>query len=147
MDDDRLERELRRAVERFDPVPPQLVRGAVAAYAWRTIDAELAELVYDSLTTTAGVRGAEQPRLLTFQAPGLTVELQVTDLAAGSRLIGQLTPAVAAEVAVRWADRDLATTADELGRFMLDSPGSGPLRLRCQLPGQAAPVVTEWIST
>ena len=40
--------ELRRAASRFDPPPPAVVEAARSSFTWRTIDAELAALVFDS---------------------------------------------------------------------------------------------------
>jgi hypothetical protein len=50
--------ELRRIASFVEPVPPETVAAARAAFAWRTIDAELAALVHDSLvdTSAAGLR-------------------------------------------------------------------------------------------
>lgn len=69
-EDAELEGRLRQAAELFDPVPDSLLRVATGAYSFRTIDAELADLTFDSLAGPAPVRGGEQPRLLTFGGPG-----------------------------------------------------------------------------
>ena len=42
------EAELRALFARVDPVPPLLDDAARAAFTWRTVDAELAELMRDS---------------------------------------------------------------------------------------------------
>ena len=47
--DDELEAELRQLAANREPVPAQLHQAAVDAFSWRDIDAEIAELVYDSL--------------------------------------------------------------------------------------------------
>jgi hypothetical protein len=39
-DDVTLEADLRRAANRFDPVPVKLVQDAIAAYAFRTVEAD-----------------------------------------------------------------------------------------------------------
>ena len=82
MSDDRsgLEEELRDLARLLDPVPEHLVRQAVSAYAWHTVDAEPAELTFDSFAPeqAALVRGPRGPRLLTFEAPTLTVEIEIT---------------------------------------------------------------------
>jgi hypothetical protein len=154
-DDDALEDELRLAAQLIDPVPPHLLHSAAGAFTWRTVDAELAELVFDSLVQEpAVVRGTGEPRLLTFQAAALTVEVEVVAEGAARRVIGRLVPASGqlarpAEVEIRFGDRLLTVTADELGRFTATGPGAGPMRLRCRAgddPGSAL-VVTEWVST
>ena len=67
--DDELEAELRRLAADREPVPAELVQAAVDAFGWRNIDAELAELVYDSLIDTdeaSLVRGPPGQRLVSF---------------------------------------------------------------------------------
>jgi hypothetical protein len=143
MSDDALEAELRRAVELFDPVPSDLLQTAVEAYALRALDAELAELVFDSLSGPSRVRGDRAPRMLTFQGAELTVDLEVTVTAGGGRVVGQLMPPGPAEVEVL-GHHPVTLATDELGRFVYDDVPAGPFSLRCHLAG--ATVVTEWIT-
>ena len=75
-DDDRLLDLLTRALSQADPVPEHVVEAARASFTWRTIDAELAELVYDSAgEELVGVRSAEATRQVTFRAPGIEIEV------------------------------------------------------------------------
>ena len=146
---ERLRRHLGAVIAKLDPVPPEVLSAAHAAYDLRTIDAELAALANDSLLdrTLAGVRGDQGPRWLTFEAPGLTVEVEVTILGARRRLIGQLVPAGRATVTVRHRGGAVQVEADELGRFRADDLPPGPASLRCDLIGGATgPVVTDWIA-
>jgi hypothetical protein len=136
-----LEADLRRAAELFDPVPPHLVRGAISAFTWRTIDAELAELVFDSLDQPLAVRGPGQPRLLTFRADEVVVEVELDD----QLLVGRVSPATAAEVRVQHGGVEVAVTADGLGRFTVRGLASGPLRLRCTFDDGRS-LVTDWIA-
>jgi hypothetical protein len=72
-DEAALEAGLRDAAARFDPVPAELIQAAVAAFSWRTADAELAALAFDSLLDQPGdalVRSAGGPRLLSFRRSG-----------------------------------------------------------------------------
>jgi hypothetical protein len=154
MDDDgsmELEDELRAAAGLFDPVPPELLEDAMRAYALRELDAELAELTFDSWdeATATRVRGAGAPRLLTFTAGELVVEVEVT----GGRLVGRLSrvpeqmPAamgVSAEIGVQRRDGERLLRSDELGRFTAAHLAPGPLRLRVD-PSGDAPVVTSWV--
>lgn len=153
MNDQDLEDELRGIAARVDPVPAELMLAAEAAFAWRTIEAELAELVFDSLTTAAaGSRAADRPeerlalvrgggpRMLTFATDGLTVELEVTRLGGAHRLLGQLLPPSAASVEIRHPDGVLRTEADELGRFAAEQVSAGPISIRC------LGVVTDWVA-
>jgi hypothetical protein len=149
-DDVRLEEELRELAARLEPVPDRLVQAALDAYAWRTIDAELAELAFDSLAdqdATALVRGHQQERLLSFRASGLTIEIEVTATGPARRLIGQLVPPQRAEVEIRRQDGIVTIATDEFGRFIADRMPAGPVSLRLgPAPGESRPaVVTEWI--
>jgi hypothetical protein len=157
MSDEPIERELRDAAQLLDPVPPHLVRAATGAFAWRTIDADLAELVYDSLAEPAAavrgvavpgvaVPGAEQPRLLTFRTSALTVELEVVGEGATRRVVGRVSPAGPADLEVRHGRGMVTVSADGLGRFAAGGLAPGPVRLRVQPVGEAPAVVTDWFS-
>jgi hypothetical protein len=149
-DETRLEGELRLAAARFDPVPGDLLRAADEAFTWRTIDAELAELVYDSLTDhdeASLVRGPSQRRLLSFQAGGLTIDLEVTSTNSSRGLVGQLAPPRRANIEIRVGTTAFPVHTDELGRFRAGPVPAGPMSLRCSVvsaePG--ATVVTDWV--
>ncbi len=151
--DEETERELRDAAELQDPVPPHLVRAAVTAVAWRTVDADLAELVFDSLAEpAAAVRGPDRPRLLTFRAGGptaaggLTVELELASEGATRHMIGRLSPAAALELEVRHSRGAVTVCADALGRFAAGGLAPGPVRLRCRPAGDGPAVVTDWFT-
>jgi hypothetical protein len=151
--DQELDDELRRIAARLDPVPDALVRAAEAAFTWRGVDAELAELAFDSLAergSLALVRSGGEPRLLTFRAADLAIEVEIMPPAAAggphSRLIGQLVPPGPARVQVRHPEGVLEVEADELGRFAAERVSAGPVSLRCEQTGAGqAPVVTEWV--
>jgi len=137
---------LRGLGQRIDPEPPELAARAISAFTWRTIDAELAALTYDSLLDEdrlVGVRGDDGPRQLTFEGPDLTVELEVGD---DGCLVGQLVPASQAEVEVRWPGSSTTVQADDLGRFAMPGGRTGPVSLRCRLQGSStAGIVTSWV--
>jgi hypothetical protein len=137
---------LRPLVEGDDPVPPEVVAAARAASTWRTIDAELAELVEDSLSVAAGVRGGAS-RLLTYRAGDLTIEVEVSTADERLRILGQVVPARAALVRVEQVGNAVEVGTDELGRFRVTGLPSGSTRLCCTLLGPAAagePVRTQW---
>ncbi len=152
---DRLLLELRAVASRVDPVPAAVIEAAVASFTWRTIDAELARIVFDSTVdheALAVVRGAAEPRLLTFEAPGLSVEVEVAAIGPRRRLVGQLIPPQRARIEVRHAGGTVTVDADELGRFHAAEVSAGLVSLRCDLSGltaeaspAAATVVTDWI--
>jgi hypothetical protein len=148
-DDGDLEERLRRAADRFDPVPDRLRYVADEAYAIRTLGAELAELVFDSLVESDAplVRGDDQPRLLTFQAGAFSVDVELAGPHQARRIIGQVIPAEQMQIDVRCGAKARTVQADELGRFIAEDLPGGPLSLRCR-PSDAnrPPVVTEWIT-
>jgi hypothetical protein len=76
-----------------DPVPRAVLEGAKAAFGFRDLDAELARLVEDELLQGTAVRADGEQRLLTFEAPGLTVAVEATEIGGSRRLVGQLVPA------------------------------------------------------
>ncbi len=79
VDGDLLEEELRQAAGVLDPVPVELRQLALEAYALHDLDARIAELTFDSLVDALPVRGVpDAPRMLTFRAGGLTVDVEVT---------------------------------------------------------------------
>jgi len=125
------------------PLPLEVAEAAKAVYTWRTIDAELAELVFDSATDAlSGVRTASTDRQMTFESPALRIEVMVSTIDTRS-LIGQLDPAGARKVELRQGDRVEETTPDELGRFMFTDVAVGPISLRCTMPDGAV-VQTRW---
>lgn len=75
MTDDELLDRLRAAAEQADPVPDLVLRQARAALATRDLDAELAELAFDSEVAAGAVRGGDV-RLLSFGSARVSVELQ-----------------------------------------------------------------------
>jgi hypothetical protein len=148
--DDVLVDELRRVAELADPVPARVLDAARGSFAWRTIDAELAALAFDSATESrseALVRSAGEGRFLTFESPVLAVEVEVTPVDSERRLVGQLVPPQRAAIEIRHAGGVLAVEADELGRFSADGVASGPVALVCRVEGEAGPstVVTDWL--
>jgi hypothetical protein len=146
-----LEAELRRVLAQIDPLPPGLVETGIRTFTWRTIDADLAELVFDSQVDqdeAALVRGDQQGRLLSFRAGTLTIEVEVTGTGPSRRLMGQFMPPQHGGVEIRHGDSTTTVEADELGRFSAGPLPAGPVSLRCR-PGSAPDqpaIVTEWIS-
>jgi len=90
--DDRLMAALGEAVRAARAVPPEFTEAGRAAYTWRTVDAELAALTFDSATQAAAapaVRAEEaSPRFLTFAGSQLTIELEIGP----DSIVGQIVP-------------------------------------------------------
>ena len=153
-EDDTLLAELRRVVAMIDPVPEPVRIAARAALDWRTLEAELAELVHDSRIDepVLAIRGGEAgPRTLTFQARGLEIEIEAEpqgDDAARLRITGQLVPPQTAQIGISTGGGLVLTRADERGRFAALGVVPGRLRLRCWLdgaPGGGRLVETAWL--
>ena len=142
--DELLLAELRAAVEQHDPVPAVAIEAARAAFAWRTFDAEVAELLFDSARDDelAGVRGAGSDRLLSFEGEALAVELGVTGLGQQRTLTGQIDPPARTSVEVRSLQGSTMLETDGLGRFSFGI-ATGPVSLRV-LRGDGPPLETPW---
>ena len=144
---DELEARLRAVVGHVDPVPATVDEGARAAFGWRTIDQDLAELLRDSAdeAVEAGVRGPGGARQLSFESPALGIELEVVETGPRVRRVeGQLLPPGEATVMVERPDGEPAVSvrADELGRFVLDGLRAGVVRLHVLL--RDAQIAVPW---
>jgi hypothetical protein len=137
-------------VLRADGPTADVIAAAKELFTWRTVDAELAALTFDSLLDDdpAAVRAtAAAPRLLTFEAAGVTVELEVElDVGAASgasrRLVGQVVPPRSGRVELVVDGRSRQTPVDDVGRFVVALPDEpGPIRLRLTTGGRDISVV------
>jgi hypothetical protein len=145
-DDEELLAALREALRAREAVPPEFVEAAKNAFAWHNIDAELAQLTYDSSRDSdyeASLRAeAASIRALTFTSARLTIELEVTQ----DSLLGQVIPAQAGMIKIQ--PRDGAETefpADEIGCFSIRPIPSGPFRLHGRTAA-GVDVLTGWIT-
>ncbi|HZB50732.1 MAG TPA: hypothetical protein VE547_16720 [Mycobacteriales bacterium] len=129
-----------------EQAPAELVAEAKAVYTWRTIDAELAALAYDSALEpeqSSGMRGeAATLRTLSYAARALSLELGV----AGSAMVGQVVPPQPGRVEVRTLTSLLASVpVDEAGCFTIRPMPSGRFRLYCVTEGGDR-ILTSWIN-
>ncbi|MCL7456090.1 hypothetical protein [Micromonospora echinofusca] len=144
--DDALLAELRAALREPGPVPEEFVAGALAAYGWRTVDAELAlaELTFDSSCDPepAGLtRSTGSARTLTFRAGAVVVEIEVTR----AGIVGQLSPARGGRVTARTSVGAYEEVpVDAVGFFSMGVPPAGPVQLCARTAGYA--VATAWVS-
>lgn len=152
--DEPLVAELRELFAHADPVPPLVTELAKASLGWRRLDAELAELLSDSLLQepeTAGVRGGGDGlpvRSVRFRASANTIDIDVHIDGEERTLLGQITPPASAQVEVHSTEGTLATAqSDELGRFRARLPRGGLIRLVIDDgPELGRHVVTSWIT-
>jgi hypothetical protein len=146
MNDEQLLVALRQAVRARESVPADFVTAAKNAFAWHNIDAELAQLTYDStrdLDLASSTRAETASiRALTFTSAHLTIELEVTV----DSLIGQVVPGQPATIKVQpKVGAETAVTADEIGLFAIEPIPSGSFRLHCRTD-TGVEVLTGWIS-
>jgi hypothetical protein len=144
-DDDQLLAALREAMSARDAVPAWFVETGKNAFAWHNIDAELAQLTYDSYSDErmAGVTRSETAsiRALTFTAAQLSIELEVTE----DSLLGQITPPQAGMLEIHTTAGTMMTPVDEIGFFAVEPKPDSSFRLRCGTP-DGADVMTGWIT-
>jgi hypothetical protein len=139
-EDDALLEQLRAAVRHAGTPTPSMIAAGEAAFSWRTVDAELAALIHDSLADESVlVRSSAAPRSLVFEGRQRSVELDETD----DGLIGQLVPPSSGAVTLLGPNGELGRTeVDELGCFSFPTSAAGLLRLHCETP--AGLLITEW---
>jgi len=146
-DDDEILARLAEAQRAADSVPADFIEAGKAAYAWRDIDAELADLVYDSALeegyAVAGVRAERaQLRALTFTSAALTIEIEITDDA----LLGQIVPLEAGEVEVIAREGPARVVPiDDIGCFTVRPVPAGSFRLSCRTVSGTA-IATSWLN-
>jgi hypothetical protein len=126
-------------------VPEWFVETGKNAYAWHNIDAELAQLTYDSASERDAVSAVRSEtasiRALTFTSAQLSVELEVTT---GS-LVGQIIPPRAGTLEVHTTAGVASSLMDEIGCFAVTPIPNSPFRLRCRTE-DGTDVLTGWIT-
>ena len=140
-DDDHLLALLAKVIDETDPVPAD-ARAIALAADLSGLDAELAELVFDSLLDQRDTTLRADPgdvRSLTFTTGDRTIEVDLSD----GGLVGRLSPVEDAPVELEQGATRVPLAVDDLGRFRaVVQPG--PLRLR--VGGAAGAVATPWIT-
>jgi len=144
--DEELLGELQQAISARRAVPPEFVEAAKNAFMWHNIDAELAQLTYDSTRSSelaAATRSeAAFIRALTFTSARLTIELEVAE----DSVLGQIVPAQLATIEVQAQDGPASViSTDEIGCFSISPIPAGPFRLRCQVAA-SGDILTGWIT-
>jgi hypothetical protein len=142
---DSLEERLRGLAARQDPPPDTLLAQASLALAMRDLDSELAALVADSFDDQlVGVRDLGATRLLTFEAPGLIIELQVSRAGDHRSLVGALAGDADYRLRFEHPSGSVDVTPDRHGRFRVDDVPPGPLRVALEVAGGRS-VCTAWV--
>jgi hypothetical protein len=143
-DDERLMEALSGALRARQAVPPWFTQTAKNAYAWHNIDAELAQLTYDSSRDSGASLRSESAsiRALTFTSAHLSIELEIAD----NSLLGQIMPPRAGTIeAQTQAGHSTPAAVDEIGCFSIEPIPPGPFRLHCHTE-DGTDVVTGWIT-
>jgi hypothetical protein len=148
--DERTLDDLRQLAREVDPVPDDVNSFAKAALGWRRIDAELAELLSDSVLESeahAATRGVARARVVTFRASDLELDVEIRPAEPGVALLGQLAPGVSATIDVQRDDGSTvaAAEADRLGRFRAELPEGGRIRLVVRREPPAPSIETSWL--
>ena len=148
-DDEEVLAALQQALRAQRDVPPEFIEAGKNAFAWHNIDADLAQLTYDSTARTeelAATRAQEEAaiRVLTFTSAqaGLQIELEVQEDA----LAGQILPMQSAAIELQTkTGTQQPISADEVGCFWISPIPSEDFRLRCRPVAGNAEVVTVWV--
>jgi len=146
-DDDELLDLLREALAERRDVPARFVEAGKATFAWRSIDAELAALAYDSVTDPTALTGATRAdhaaiRELTFAFRDATVHVQIVR----GGLHGQVVPPRSGEVEVHVEGRPpRRAEIDEQGWFSVSPLPHTAFRLLWRIPGGAT-ALTDWLT-
>lgn len=144
-DDERLLGALREALRARRAVLPEFIETAKNAYTWHNIDAELAQLTYDSSldARSTSVRSETASiRALTFTSANMSIELEVTEYC----LLGQIMPPRKGTIETQArTDATTVTPINEIGCFSIEPIPARPFRLHCRTE-DGTDVVTGWIT-
>ena len=141
--DEELIARLKAGLEESDPVPGDITEFAKAALGWRNVDAELAEIAFDSTEeAVSGVRSSATARMISFEAGRWTIDIEYDE--AKTHLMGQVDPAAKTQIEIHFAGGTMATDSDELGRFDFHDIPRGPMSLTIRIPGDLEVIKTEW---
>ena len=145
-DDDRVLDDLRRVLDAVDAPLVSDSEPAKAAFAWGGIDAELAQLVYDSFhdrpDDSTVLRGADDAtRQLTFTTEHVTIDIEIGP----AGLVGQIVPNQHASVELHQPGREaLRLDTDEFGMFSLATIEPGPTTVVARAADGSWSVRTAW---
>lgn len=135
---------LRDGLRQTDPVPSTVSEFAAALFTWRDIDAELAELIFDSVDeeTPAGVRSTSTARMISFEVGKWAIDLEYNP--AVRALMGSVLPVAPFSVELHSRGARFEVELDELGRFEFADVESGPASLVFR-SADGEVVKTSWI--
>jgi hypothetical protein len=142
--DEQLLAALREARKARQAVPSWFIETGKNAFAWHNIDAELAQLTYDSQggrRAPAATRSETASiRALTFTSVRLRVEVEVAE----DTVMGQVIPSQGGILEIQTKAGIRTTDVDEVGCFAIEPIPETSFRLRYRAP-DGADVLTGWI--
>lgn len=144
-EDDQLTEALREAQRARLAVPAWFTEMGKSAFAWHDVDAELAQLTYDSVGDhREALAMRSEPasiRALTFTSAHVSLQFEVN----GDSLLGEVIPAQAGVLEIHTKAGPAATAeVNEIGCFEIDPIPVAPFRLRYRAP-DGTDVTTSWI--
>jgi hypothetical protein len=148
LDDERLMARLAAIAHDIDPAPALAYAIGHAAFSLHRLDDELALLVADSRLDAAVRSLTSEVRLMSFQSPGVSVEIEVSREPSGNSAIGQLIPADSADGGYVHLETPIGTLTtvriDPDGRFEFPDVAESLVRFRVEAEGLRA-VTTCWV--
>lgn len=110
-----------------DAPPPAVLEGAAWVHDWLTMEAELAELTFDSVDDLelAGVRSTGALRELTFVSDAFTIEIEIEPGVRTVTVAGTISPPVTGRLQLVVGGEIYAAETDERGAFTLTSVPHG----------------------
>ena len=143
-EDDQLLAQLQAGLSQSDSVPSDVTEFAIAAFSWRNIDAELAELDFDSIEEDlpAGVRSSTTARMISFQVGKWMLDVEFDETS--GRLMGHISPEAQYTVELHTAGALFAVESDEVGRFSADGIVRGPLSMVLRF-ADGEVIKTQWV--
>lgn len=122
------------------------VAAARGAFAWRTVDEELAALLHDSALEASGARsGGSGPRVLSFGRGGISIEVDLDGGELRGQVVGHGEATGPVRVVLQRPDgEERAVEADEDGLFVVPDVPTGSARLRVEVGGWS--LTTPWVA-
>ena len=142
--DDELIAQLRQIALDVDAPPTGLVDAARAAFGMSRLDEELAELLHDSASESAGVRSAgDSPRLVSFGTDQVGADVEITAVDDTCTVTG-LASGPVIRASLQTPQQRLELELDQHGRFRVEGVTGAAFRLELTTESGYT-VVTPWV--
>lgn len=143
--DNEIIEKLRRGLEQSDPMPSTVSEFAGALFTWRDIDAQLAELSFDSVSedTPTGVRSTATARMISFAVTGWTIDVEHNPTT--GILMGSVSPESRATIELHTSGARFTVASDDMGRFEFEGVEQGLISLVVHFE-DGETIKTTWIS-